>query len=216
MFIGHFGLAMAGKKIDRKPSLAALFLAAQWLDLIWPLFLLLGWEHIKIDGGNNPLLDIRFTSYPYSHSLIFAILWSFLIASIYYFVKRDSSGSFLMGFLVFSHWLLDFFTHIPDLPITPWSDYKVGLGLWNHPLMTVILEGLIFIGGIMLYVKSTRARALPGYISFWSLMLLLVFFYVSSFYGAPPDSEKSMGYFGLTQWLIIAWAYWIDRTRMNV
>jgi membrane-bound metal-dependent hydrolase YbcI (DUF457 family) len=216
MFIGHFGLGMAGKGTLRRPSLFVYLMAAQWLDLIWPIFLLLGWEHVKIVGGNNPLLNISFIYYPFSHSLLFSVIWSLIYGSVYYFFKKDLPSSLVLGFLVFSHWLLDFFTHIPDLPMGPWDGYRVGLGLWNYPMVTVIVESIIFFLGIILYLRSTRSNGIAGHISFWSLVLLLVFFYISSFYSPPPDSEKSLGVFAMAQWLLLALAYWIDRTRTSI
>ena len=51
MFIGHFGVALAAKRVAPRPSLGTLTLAAMLVDGIWPLFLLLGWEEVRIVPG---------------------------------------------------------------------------------------------------------------------------------------------------------------------
>ena len=42
MFIGHFGIGFGAKSVSPRVSLGSLFLAAQFLDLLWPTLLLLG------------------------------------------------------------------------------------------------------------------------------------------------------------------------------
>jgi hypothetical protein len=51
MFLGHFGVAFALKRVEPKLSLGTLFLAVQLPDLLWGVFLLLGWEQVRIDPG---------------------------------------------------------------------------------------------------------------------------------------------------------------------
>src|SRR3954469_25736099 len=130
MFIGHFGLAMAAKKVNSKPSLAIFFLAAQFLDLLWPLLLVLHIEKVAIEPGDTAFTPLHFISYPYSHSLLFAVIWSFLFAMIYGSLRKNWRSATLLGLLVFSHWVLDVLTHRPDLQLSPWSEKKFGLGLW--------------------------------------------------------------------------------------
>jgi hypothetical protein len=216
MFVGHFGLGMGAKRLDPKPSLGTLFLAAQFLDLLWPIFLLLGWEKIIIQPNNSPLLNIDFTYYPYSHSLVFALGWGLLFGLVSYAVRRDRGTAVLLGVLVFSHWVLDYLSHNPDLPLSPWSDTKVGLGLWNSTAGTVCVEAFLFLGGIVLYLSRTRAKNWLGHVSFWSLMLLLAGFYASGFFSPPPTSVSALGWMAMIQWVLILWAYWIDRTRTSL
>ena len=47
------------------------------------------------------------------------------------------------GALAPSHWVLDFLTHRPDLPVVPWGAEELGLGLWNHVAATVAVEGTV-------------------------------------------------------------------------
>jgi hypothetical protein len=53
MFIGHFGAAFGAKRVASRPSLGVLFAAAQLPDLLWPLFLLAGWERVRIAPGDT-------------------------------------------------------------------------------------------------------------------------------------------------------------------
>lgn len=216
MFIGHFGAGLAAKKIDNRPSLGTLFIAAQWIDLIWPLFLLLGLEKVQIDPGNTAFTPLNFIYYPFTHSLLGVLIWGLLIGGVYYLIKKNLKGSFLLGGLVLSHWILDLLTHRPDLPIMPGMELKVGLGLWNSIAFTIIVEGLIFVGGAYLYMKSTRAMNKKGSIALWSLLIFSIIVYVINVFGPPPPSEEPIAYAGFLMWLFVIWGYWIDRNRESI
>jgi hypothetical protein len=213
MFIGHFGVGFAGKKFDNKPSLGTFFMAAQWLDLIWPLFILTGWEKVKIVPGITAANPLEFTYYPYSHSLFFVVIWGLLFGLVYYFFKKNMKASILLGLLVLSHWILDFIVHIPDLPIFPWSNVKVGLGLWNDVGTSMLLESIIFLGGAYLYFSVTKAKNKIGAITFWALVVFLFAIYIMNEFGSAPPSVEALGIVGLSQWLFVAWGYWIDKNR---
>ena len=73
MFIGHYGVALAAKKLAPRTSLGILFLAAQFVDMLWPVFLLAGMEHVRIDPGNTAFTPLDFYDYPISHSLLTGI-----------------------------------------------------------------------------------------------------------------------------------------------
>ena len=213
MFIGHFGLGLAAKKADAKPSLAILFLAAQFIDLLWPFFLLLGIEQVEIDPGNTAFTPLNFLSYPFSHSLAATLIWSLLFGFLYYFFSKNVRGSVITAILVLSHWVLDFLTHRPDLPLSFSESTKVGLGLWNPRALTIIVEVLIFMLGVYLYLKSTRAKNKTGTYAFWGLVVFLLLIYFMNVFGSPPPDAKAIGYVGLAQWLFIVWAYWVDKNR---
>lgn len=216
MFIGHFGVGFAAKKIDSKPSLGTMFLAAQFIDLLWPTFLVLGWESVKIEPGNTAFTPLNFISYPYTHSLVGVLFWSVLFGSVYYLVKKNKNGALLLAALVFSHWILDLITHRPDLPLSPWTELKVGLGLWNSVFLTVIIESFIFINGIYFYLKTTKPVNRQGKFGLWGLILFFVFIYISNLTGPPPPSEQMISYAGHAQWLFVLWAFWIDKNRTAI
>jgi len=218
MFIGHFGVGLAAKKIDSKPSLGTLFLASQFIDLLWPIFLLMGIEKVQIEPGNTAMTPLNFISYPYSHSLFGVFVWAILLGVIYYMLKKNFNTSLLLGLLVLSHWILDLFTHRPDLQLLPWSDFKMGFGLWNSIVLTIIIEGFIFILGAYFYVSVTKSKNKKGSYGLWSLLIFLILIYVMNIVGPPPSDTNAIAIaiVGLFQWLLVAWAYWIDRNRSSV
>lgn len=216
MFIGHFGVGLAGKKAAPIPSLGTMFLAAQLLDLIWPIFILIGIEKVEIIPGISAAIPLDFTFYPYTHSLLMVIIWALIFGLIYYFRKKKLKSAVVLGLLVMSHWVLDLLVHIPDLPLYPGGTIKSGFGLWNYPAISVSVESLIFVGGVFLYLNSTKTKNKTGTISFWALIVFLAVIYVMNMFGPPPPSVEAIGYAGLLQWLFIPWAYWIDRNRKQV
>jgi hypothetical protein len=213
MFIGHFGTGLAAKKLDSKISLGTLFLAAQFIDLLWPILLLLGIEKVIIEPGNTSFTPLNFISYPYSHSLFGVLIWSLLFGSIYYLNRKNIKSALLLAALVMSHWILDLITHRPDLLIIPLGDIKVGLGLWNSVIFTMLIEVSIFGVGAYLYISCTKAENKKGKIGLWSLLVFLVVIYLMNIFGSPPPSEKAIAVVGLFQWLLVGWAYWIDKNR---
>ncbi len=214
MFIGHFGAGFAGKKFEKSASLGTYFMAAQWIDLIWPILLLLGIEKAEIKPGVTTVTPLDFTYYPFTHSLFGVIVWAVLFGFIYYVIKKKSKTAIILGLLVLSHWFLDLLVHIPDLPIFPGGSIKVGFGLWSSFAATIILEGLIFSLGAYLYYKTTKAKNKIGVYSFVGLITFLVLMYIANLVGPPPDSIEAIGIVGNAQWLIILWGYWIDKNRV--
>src|SRR5207244_6370088 len=117
MFIGHYAVGLASKKLAPRASMGALIAAPILLDLLWPIFLLLGWEHVSVVPSNNPFLRLQFDSYPISHGLVAVVGWATLFASVYFGFTRYASGSIVSWIAVVSRWLLDFIVHRPDLPV---------------------------------------------------------------------------------------------------
>jgi hypothetical protein len=215
MFIGHYAVALAAKKVAPKVSLGTLFLSVQWLDLLWPIFLLLNVEHVRIDKGNTAFTPLDFYDYPISHSLLTVLGWSIGFALVYYFIRRYRRGAWILGVGVFSHWVLDFVTHRPDMPIFPGATVYVGLGLWNSITGTVIVEGMLFLAAVILYVRSTVAVDRTGRYAFWSLVGFLTLMWVANMFSPPPPNETAIAIASLSLWLVVPWGYWIDRYRKS-
>jgi len=213
MFIGHYGVGFAAKKVGRRISLGTLFMASQFIDLLWPAFILLGWEQVRIDPGNTAFTPLDFVYYPFSHSLFGVLVWAILFGLVYYVIRKNTRNAVIVGALVLSHWVLDFLVHRADLPLVPWSDFKVGLGLWNSVVISIVLESLIFAGGAILYLKATLADNKKGRYGLWGLIIFLAVVYIMNVFGPPPDAAKPVAIVGLAQWLIVAWAYWVDHNR---
>jgi membrane-bound metal-dependent hydrolase YbcI (DUF457 family) len=213
MYIGHFALGFAAKKWAPRPSLGTLFLATQFVDLLWPLLLLLGWEQVLIEPGNTVVTPLNFTHYPFSHGFLSVLIWGVLIGGIYWALKKDLKTALWLGLLVVSHWVLDLLTHRPDLPLLPGMNTKVGLGLWNSLIGTLLVEGGLFVVGVYLYATATQAKNRTGRWALWGLVVFFILTYVGNLFGPPPPAVEPIAYLGLLQWLLIAWAYWIDHNR---
>jgi hypothetical protein len=215
MFIGHFAVAYAAKKAAPKVSLGTLFISAQLVDLLWPLFLLLGIEHVRIAPGITAFTPLDFYAYPYTHSLAGVIFWTVLAGAVYYSVRRDKKSAMVIAAVVFSHWLLDLATHRPDLPIGFAGSPLVGLGLWNSIPATLLIELALFGLGIWTYLGSTRSKDRVGSYGFWGLAILLVLVYLANVFGPPPSAEM-IAIAGNATWLFVLLGYWIDKHRESV
>jgi hypothetical protein len=194
-------------------SLGTLFLAAQFIDLLWPTLLLLGLESVRIAPGITRVTPLDFTHYPISHSLLAVLGWAILFGLAYYLMRRFAKGAVVCGVLVVSHWMLDLLTHRPDLQLMPTNAFRVGLGLWNHPAAAIAVELLVFGVGVLLYARSTRASNRSGTIGLWALIAFLLVVYLGNIFGAPPPSERALAWVSQAQWILIVWAYWLDRHR---
>jgi hypothetical protein len=215
MFIGHYAVALAAKKAAPKTSLGTLFLAAQFIDLLWPILLLLGLEHVRIDPGNTAFTPMDFYDYPISHSLLTVVGWSLAFGLVYFFAKRERKAAWILGLVVFSHWILDFITHHPDLPLAPGVQSYFGLGLWNSVAATVVIESAMFIAALILYLRTTKAVDRTGSISFWAFIVFTVLIHLSNILGReqPPPNETAIAIVTLALWLMVPWLYWIERHR---
>jgi hypothetical protein len=213
MFIGHFGVGLAAKRLAPELNLGILFIACQWLDLVWPVLVLLGIETVSVDPEATIVTPLNFSHYPYSHSLVAALLYSFLGAVIAWRVFKSVKTGVVLGAVVFSHWLLDFLTHRPDMPLF-FDNTKFGLGLWNSLWGTLIVEGTLFILGIVFYLKSSPLLHRKRKIIFWTMNAFLSLVYLGNVFGPkPPIDTPSAMIAGpaLSMWLIVIWGYYADR-----
>jgi hypothetical protein len=213
MFSGHIGLAFASKRAAPRVSLATLVLASQWLDTLWPVFLLLGIEHVRIDPGNTRLAPLDFYDYPWTHSAVMAAAWGLAFGAVHFTLKRSLRAATLLAALVFSHWVLDFLVHRPDLPLWPGGP-RVGLGLWNTPVAEILLEAAIYVGGAAMYFRATRARDRIGRWAAWALAALVPLLQLASSAGPPPPSATALAIMGaILPWPLLLLAGWLDRHR---
>ncbi len=214
MFIGHFALGLASKKIEPDVSLATSFLAAQLADTIWPVLVLVGVERVAIAPGDTVVTPLRFDSYPWSHSLLMLIVWGAVFAGVHFAVKRRGRAALLLGGLVVSHWVLDFLSHRADMPLTPWTPEKLGLGLWNSLPATVAVEGLLFVAGARMALVATRPRDAFGRWGLLGFLGFLVAVYVANLAGPPPPSVAALAWIGIAAPVILLpFVAWVDRHR---
>ena len=216
MFIGHPATGIASKRVAPRASLGILVLAPMFLDVLWPVFLLLDIEHVRVDPGNTKFVPLDLYDYPWSHSLVMAVVWSVVLGGIYWMMTKRGRESVVIGLLVVSHWFLDLITHGPDMPLYPGGP-KYGLGLWNSVAGTIIVETIMFIAAIVLYTRFTNARDRIGSIGFWIFAGFLALVHVANMVSPPPpDNQRLIAFASLTQLLIPLWAWWVDRHREPV
>ena len=201
MFVGHYGISFAAKKSAPTVPLWVLFIAVQLLDIAWAPFVLLGIEKVRIVPGitaSNPL-DLYYM--PYTHSLIAAILWSVGALALYRVAmpRSPKSAASIVGVAVFSHWVLDFIVHRPDLPLYD-NVAKVGLGLWNLPVVAFGLEAAILFGGMWLYFRTQAGRRTG--MAVFGVIMLAIQAYV--FFGPPPASDKAGAVSALVAYAVFA------------
>jgi hypothetical protein len=213
MFIGHFAVGFGAKSAAPQVSLGWLFLAAQFLDLLWPTLLLLGVEQVRIVPGATVVTPLVFDHYPISHSAIAVIGWAALVGGSHFLLNRQRIAALVLGILVLSHWALDAVVHQPDLPLYPGSATVVGLNVWSSLPLTLAIEGSMFALGLWLYARTTSAGDAIGRWGFVALAVFLVAVYAGNLFGAPPPSSEAIAWVGQLQWLFVIWAYWIDKHR---
>ena len=215
MFLGHYGVALAAKRAAPSASLGALTFAAQFLDELWPILLLIGLEQVKIVPGLMAASPLDFVYYPISHSLVMAITWGILVGASYFALVRYAPGAWMMAVLVVSHWFLDLPMHRPDLPLFGANGSKVGWGLWNSVPATLAIEFGLFAVGVAIYLRGTRALDRVGSWGLWAYIVVLAVVYIASS-SAPPPNERALAWSALGIWLFVPWAHWVDTHRMPI
>jgi hypothetical protein len=212
MFLGHFGLGFAAKKLDPQLPLGTALFAAQLPDVIWPVLVATGIERVAIAPGDTAFTPLRFESYPISHSLLTVAVWGLALGGAHLARCRRLRSAVVLALLAVSHWVLDWLSHRPDMPLAPGSDRRFGLGLWNSVPATLLVESLIFAAGVWLYARATTrgrgARALAA------LVGTLVVLYAANAFGPPPPSVAAIAASGIIAApLLFVWGNWVDRRR---
>jgi len=215
LFIGHFAVGFAAKRVLPQASLATLFAAVQLADTLWPVFVATGLEHVRIAPGDTPFTPLEFVSYPYSHSLLMLVGWGLGFGFIYTTLRRATRRELLvMTALVVSHWALDFFSHRPDLPLVPGGGPKFGLGLWYSIPATILVETTMFVTAVATYARATRARDAIGRWGLVALVGLLAVAYVGNILGGAPPSVEAIWIAGLVGAAVtFALSWWADSHR---
>jgi hypothetical protein len=217
MFVGHYGPSFAIKAIRPAVPIWLLFIAVQLVDVAWAVLVILGIEKVRIVPGitaSNPL-DLYYM--PYTHSLVAGVLWA-VAASVLCKPRggvRNWPAAAWIGVAVFSHWVLDWLVHRPDLPLYD-DTMKVGLGLWNYPAIALALEALLLFGGMLMYLRRTSPINAVGRYGppAFGILMLAIQGYV--FFGPPPTSPGAAAITALVSYVVFAAvAQWLDRQRKH-
>jgi len=211
MFVGHLALGLAAKRVAPKMSLGWLIAAVTTLDLLWPLFLIAGLEHVTIAPGATAFTPFIFDHYPWTHSLLMSIVWGIALAGLARAFGRPGHARLLI-LLVVSHWALDVVSHAPDMPIWPGDSPRLGLELWRSIPATLVLEGGMWIAGLAVYLRRRTAWTPAARVWFWTLVALSTILWVAGPWGPPPPSERALAWFAMSGWIMVPWAVLADRS----
>jgi hypothetical protein len=216
VLVGHFAVALAGKRIAPGLSLGTLAFAALLADVLAFTLVAAGAESFRIatEFQRNRFMGDNIV---YSHSLLMDVVWGALVAAGYFLLRRHRRAAWLLFAAVVSHWVLDWISHRPDLRLGPGIPGVFGLGLWNSIPGTLIVEGGLWVCAIVLYVRATRAIGRAGIYAFWTGVVLLTLAWLGNI-SAPPVNPgtaaaalPSLVFFAAA----IAWAYWMNRVRSS-
>lgn len=47
----------------------------------------------------------------------------------------------------------------------------------------------------------------------YALIIFLLLIYMGSLFGPPPPNVLAIAWAGQAQWLLVLWAYWLDKHR---
>ena len=216
MFVGHYAASLALKRFEKRVSLGVLFVAVQFVDILFFPFVSLGIERLNIVENFTESTHFELEYMPYSHSLLASLLWAGLAYALFrWVVIRRNSVALVVALAVFSHWVLDLIVHTPDLPI--WSDdsLKLGFGLWNSAIATYALEAVLLVAALWLYLRSTSATSRLGRYGMSVFVIVLLIVNIANIFGPLlGDSKLALAITALTSYfLFAAVAYWLDRHR---
>jgi membrane-bound metal-dependent hydrolase YbcI (DUF457 family) len=214
LFIGHYALGLATKRLEPRLPLAILLAAPQALDLLWPIFVLVGVERVEVAPGDTPFTPLRFVSYPWSHSLAMSIVWGVSFGAIVRARGASMRAAALVAALVVSHWVLDVVSHRADMPLWPGGGPLLGLGLWRSVPATLVVEIGMYAVGVALYARASMSTDRTGTWSYVGLVGFLFAAYVGNVLGPTPPSSTAVAASALVLWLIPLWGIWIERHRV--
>jgi LexA-binding, inner membrane-associated putative hydrolase len=206
MFLGHFAAALVAGRAEPRLPLGTALLASELPDVIWPWLVLTGVEKVEIVPGDTVVTPLRFTHYPWSHSLAMVLVSGAALALLYRRAGRPARAAALVLVLAASHWVLDVISHRPDVPLVPFGGPLLGLGLWNSLGGTLLVEGGLFALGVYVFARGRRPRW-----SFWVLIATLAGLYFANLFGPPPPGTTAIALSGI----VVAPILWIWGNRIS-
>lgn len=227
MFVGHYAASLALKGAERKASLGLLFIAVQFVDVLFFPLVLMGIEKVNIVPNYTESTHFELVYMPYTHSLLAAFVWAGAAYAFFRFVwPKIRSVATVMAVAVFSHWVFDLVVHTPDLPLWSDSSPKLGFGLWNNAVATWTLEAILLLAGLAIYLKVTKpstsggpdSTEKPSFGSRFGMIIfvvVLILINVANVFGPAGDVTKTaLAVSAITAYLgFAAIAHWLDKKR---
>ena len=187
-------------------------------DFLLGIFAILGLEHATVPDDYASKHYLLFT-FPYSHGFLALLVWATIFG---YLISRafgvDTRRVRLVASLVvLSHFLLDGLVHIAGLPVAGENSPKLGLGLWNHMPLELLLESLMAIAGMAIYWRLARANrsALSRYGMTVFVALIAGMTWTQLLLTTPPKTEQLSVSWIAVPLVFSAVAYALDRRRVR-
>ncbi len=220
MLVGHYAASLVLKGVDKNASLGMLFLAVQFVDILFLPLVLMGIEHFNIVENYTESTHFDLYFMPYTHGLLASFFWAGAVYIAFRFLpltkaENKNKVAIVMGVAVLSHWFLDLIVHTPDLPLWSDSSTKVGFGLWNNAIATYVLEAILLLVGLGMYLKSSKGTTFAGKYGMIIFVVLMLIINVNNIFGPPmADDIVTMSVAGLLMYCIFTGvAFWLDRKR---
>jgi hypothetical protein len=205
MFIGHYGPAFAARPMERRLPLWLLFLAVQWLDVVWSVLVMLNVEKLRVVKGFTQGSSLDLFYMPFTHGLIGALALSVALAAIttLFFRERRAAMAIVVAGAVFSHWLLDLVVHVPDMPLLG-DSFKVGFGLWRHVWISFPLEIALMIAGAWIYARTVPSATRRGDAFLWLFVAAMAGVEAYGAFGPEPGSPLDEAHTAIIAYLALA------------
>jgi membrane-bound metal-dependent hydrolase YbcI (DUF457 family) len=213
MFVGHFAVGFATKRLAPDVSLGWHLFAALFLDALFPIFAAVGLETLRIEPGYTAVMPLNLYDIPWSHSLAMSLAWAAAFGGAWLALRKSARAAALLAAGVFSHFVLDWLTHRPEMQLWPGAEHALGLNLWASIPGTMAVELSLFAAGVALYATASKATAPLGRWSLWAFIALLCVAYLATIFGPPPPSVPLAlaGIFGMVA--LSLWAHSFDKRR---
>ncbi len=210
MFLGHVGVALAAKRAAPRASLGTLLVAATLPDAVWAILCPTGLDRSGIAPVLMTVVRPDFGTDSFSHSLLFAGVLALIFGLGYLSLRHSGRAAVVIGALVLSHPLLDApgsFTHITFFPGT------APVSLRGPVPVLLLLESALFLAGVVIYLRATRARDSLGSWGLGTTLVVQLALFAAAIVPPHPLEVQALALATLGSFLFAPLAFWLDRHR---